>query len=44
MAAGADNKLTVWDWPLRLFHWLLVLAVVGAWITGELGGSLADWH
>ena len=34
----------VWDWPLRLFHWLLVLAVVGAYITGELGGSLTDWH
>jgi cytochrome b len=34
----------VWDWPLRLFHWLLVVAVVGSYITGELGGSLTDWH
>ena len=37
-------KLMIWDWPLRLFHWLLVVAVVGAYITGELGGSLTEWH
>ncbi|WP_347989043.1 cytochrome b/b6 domain-containing protein [Methylomonas sp. AM2-LC] len=34
----------IWDWPLRLFHWLLVLVVVGSYITGKLGGSLTDWH
>lgn len=34
----------VWDLPLRILHWLLVLAVLGAFITGELGGSLIDWH
>lgn len=39
-------KVTVhiWDWPLRLFHWLLVTAVVGAYVTGKLGGELTDWH
>ena len=37
-------KVQVWDWPLRLFHWLLVLAVVACYVTGELGGSLTDWH
>lgn len=37
-------KVQVWDWPLRLFHWLLVLAVVGSYVTGKLGGSLTDWH
>ena len=25
----------VWDIPLRLFHWLLAIAVVGAYITGD---------
>ena len=35
---------TIWDWPLRLFHWLLVIAVVGAYLTGDLGGSWTDWH
>jgi cytochrome b len=34
----------IWDWPLRLFHWLLVIAVVGAYVTGKLGGDLTDWH
>lgn len=34
----------IWDWPLRLFHWLLVLAVTGAYVTGKLGGELTDWH
>lgn len=37
-------SIYVWDWPLRLFHWLLVVAVVGAYVTGKLGGSLTDWH
>lgn len=39
-------KVTVhiWDWPLRVFHWLLVVAVVGAYATGKLGGELTDWH
>lgn len=34
----------IWDWPLRVFHWLLVLAVVGSYTTGKLGGSLTEWH
>lgn len=38
------EQIKVWDLPLRLFHWLLVAAVTGAFITGELGGSLTDWH
>jgi len=37
-------KVHIWDWPLRLFHWLLVLAVVGSYVTGKLGGSLTEWH
>lgn len=36
--------IKVWDLPLRLFHWLLVLAVAAAIITGEIGGNLIDWH
>lgn len=37
-------KVHVWDWPLRLFHWLLVVGVVGAYVTGTLGGNLTEWH
>lgn len=28
------GKVRVWDLPIRWFHWLLVLAVIGAWVTG----------
>jgi cytochrome b len=34
----------VWDLPLRLFHWLLALAVAASIVTGEIGGNLIDWH
>jgi cytochrome b len=40
----ASTKVQIWDLPLRIFHWLLVLTVLAAYITGELGGSLSDWH
>ena len=29
------NKILVWDWPVRVGHWLLVGAVVLAWLTSE---------
>ena len=38
------KKIQVWDLPLRLFHWLLMLTVIAAYITGELGGLMTDWH
>ena len=37
-------NVQIWDWPLRLFHWLLALAVVSCYATGILGGLLTDWH
>ncbi|MBP7337771.1 cytochrome b/b6 domain-containing protein [Niveispirillum sp.] len=36
------RKILVWDLPTRLFHWLLVLCIAGAWITGE--NEAYDWH
>ncbi|PKO87420.1 MAG: cytochrome B [Betaproteobacteria bacterium HGW-Betaproteobacteria-12] len=38
------KRIRLWDLPTRLFHWLLVLAVIGAIVTGQLGGKLIDWH
>ena len=32
----------VWDLPIRLFHWSLVVLVPLAWWTGEEGNF--DWH
>jgi cytochrome b len=36
--------IKVWDLPLRLFHWLLVIAVGGALVTVNLGGNWMIWH
>ncbi|GAB2679959.1 cytochrome b/b6 domain-containing protein [Aliiglaciecola aliphaticivorans] len=38
------QKKLIWDLPLRLFHWLLVLALVCQWITAELGSGYMDYH
>ncbi len=42
--AAAAPATLIWDLPLRLFHWLLVLALAGSWITHELGVKYMDWH
>jgi cytochrome b len=34
----------VWDLPVRLMHWTLVLAVAGAWATQELEGDWFKYH
>ncbi len=39
-----NRKIKVWDLPVRIFHWSLVLLVVGAFVTGLKGGNLIDWH
>lgn len=39
-----SEQIRVWDGPLRLFHWLLVLAVTGAFISAWLGGNWMLWH
>ena len=38
------HKIYVWDLPVRLFHWLLVLALVAAWYTSDGERGLIDWH
>ncbi len=38
------RSLKVWDLPTRLFHWVLVLAVLGLVISGSVGGSWMTWH
>ncbi|MDR5897865.1 cytochrome b/b6 domain-containing protein [Halomonas vilamensis] len=38
------TTIRLWDLPTRLFHWLLVLAVVGSVVTMKLGGSWMAWH
>jgi len=37
-------RVYVWDLPIRLFHWLLVGCVVGAFVTAKIGGNAMIWH
>jgi cytochrome b len=37
-------SIHIWDLPHRLFHWLLVVSVIAAYVTAKIGGSLIDWH
>lgn len=37
-------RIRLWDLPLRVFHWALVIAVATAVITGELGGPWMELH
>ena len=39
MRQETDNIVKVWDLPVRVFHWSLVLGVVAAFISGEIGAS-----
>lgn len=38
------RPVRVWDWPTRLFHWALVLCVVGAVVSAKVGGNAMEWH
>lgn len=38
------HTVRVWDLPTRLFHWLLLLCVIGLVITGNVGGNWMVWH
>lgn len=38
------ERIRIWDLPLRLFHWLLVILIVAAVVTAKIGGNAMDWH
>jgi cytochrome b len=38
------KTIRVWDLPLRLFHWLLVLVVVAAIVAQKMGDDAMAWH
>ena len=37
-------RIHVWDAPLRLFHWLLVIAIAVAFLSAEEASPLNNWH
>lgn len=38
------KKYLIWDLPLRIFHWALVVTILGAWYTSEQDNGLIDLH
>lgn len=47
LAPNTTRKIRLWDLPLRLFHWALLLLVAGAILSAELADDISgamDWH
>jgi cytochrome b len=44
MADKNDERIRVWDLPVRLFHWILVALMVVSYVTGQLGGDWMKFH
>jgi cytochrome b len=38
------QRVKVWDLPLRLFHWTLVLTIAVAFLSSEEDSPLNEWH
>lgn len=38
------QNIRVWDLPLRLFHWLLVLCIITSFVTVKIGGNAMEFH
>lgn len=38
------HKVLVWDWPVRLLHWVMVLLFTGLIVTGKGDGDYMEWH
>jgi cytochrome b len=43
-ANSPTTRVRVWDLPTRLFHWLLLVAVVGSVASAKIGGAAMVWH
>jgi cytochrome b len=39
-----DVAVKVWDLPVRLVHWALVVLVAFQVASGKIGGELVEWH
>ncbi len=38
------QPVPIWDLPVRLFHWSLVVLLVISWTTAEIGGNAMVYH
>jgi cytochrome b len=44
MPDETDKKIRVWDLPVRLFHWTLVVLLVFSYFTGRAGDEWMKFH
>ena len=42
--SAARSRPMIWDPLVRVFHWTLMICVVGAWILGEFGPDIMTLH
>ena len=38
------KEVVVWDWPVRLLHWLMVVLFSGLILSGKVEGDYLEWH
>jgi cytochrome b len=45
-AAVSDDPVAtrVWDWPVRMVHWAMVLLLITLLTTAKIGGDAMEWH
>ncbi len=39
-----SKEYLIWDLPLRVFHWCLVITILALWYTSEQEGEMIDLH
>jgi len=44
VSAAHERRVLIWDLPLRVAHWGLALAVLGAYLTERIGPTAYRWH
>jgi cytochrome b len=44
MADKSEQKIRIWDLPVRLFHWTLVVLMAVSYFSGQTGGDWMKLH
>ena len=44
MADKHEKKIRIWDLPVRLFHWALVVLIIVSYFTGRWAGDWMKFH
>jgi len=39
-----ERVIYLWDLPIRLFHWALLVLAAGSVISAKIGGNMMVWH